>query len=424
MFAQIRVIQHFMDEIQSQKIFACDVWHLNIENFVQSIQIYFVKNQMLKQCFQRSNLAKRKINRKNEQKLMFQDLIINCPNQEHDNNVKLICFDKSCKTNRLYCMQCNREGMHCSHPQYQYELPILLEHIEKAYQECDHFVNRIKQIIDLVYQSFNQLIGGIREKFQRSKEQFLNLNSKQMNSFFEQVILFKSFEAKIETQITESSQNFQYQLKYLYQDLNISQLNYCQISNSDIQKSQEICQKGYELWLNDNDYLEAIKNFDQALIWNPKNQSALQKKAYCLRLLKQYKEAIQWADKALDIDPKHEDTMKGKGISLFMLEEYKEAIIWIDKALEINPNNKLSLYYKADCLRLLKQYKEAIIQADKALEIDPQYQLALYCKGQCLQTLNQYAEALIFYEKYLKIDPNDQYAKIRKNQCLEALEIK
>ena len=34
----------------------------------------------------------------------YNDLIIKCPNPEHANNVKLVCFDESCKADRLYCI--------------------------------------------------------------------------------------------------------------------------------------------------------------------------------------------------------------------------------------------------------------------------------------------------------------------------------
>ncbi|CAD8123744.1 unnamed protein product [Paramecium sonneborni] len=336
-------------------------------------------------------------------------------------------------------MECNRNGIHSPHHQNQYELPNLFERIEKVEKECDHLINKLKQLMDSLYQQFNSLILGIRNKYQRSKEQFLKFNLSQMNSFFTETILFNSFVSKIDIQMTQASNNFQDSLKNVYEDLKLTQLNYYQISAQDIQKSEELYKKGYKLYWNEKNFKEAINILDQALILNQQHQLALYSKAECLRMLNQYKEAIVQVDKALELNSKHQFSLFCKAECLRGLDQYNEAIIWADKVLEIDPKNQFTLNTKAECLKMLAQYNEAIIWADKALEIDPKHCNSFSTKGNSLRLLkkykeamadnvyqdqHQYQEALILYDKALKIIPNNQWVKERKNECLEALKKK
>ncbi|CAD8198020.1 unnamed protein product [Paramecium octaurelia] len=342
---------------------------------------------------------------------------IKCPNSEHDDDVKLVCFNEFCKADRLYCMQCMRNGVHVSHSQYQQELSILFEHIESVEKECEDLIIKLNQQMDLAYQYFYFVIGGIRSKYQKSKQQFLNLDSKQKNSFFSESIKFKQYEQKVQILIEKSITDFRDQMEKLLSDLKLSELNYYQISNLDIQKSEELYKKGYKLYWDDDKYEEAIKVIDQALILNSKHKLSLWCKAKILKQLGQYNQAIIWADKALQIDPKHQNSLYLKADSLRMLDNYIDAIIWVDKALFIDSKHVSSFYTKGESLRMLSIYDQAIKYLDQALYYNPNHHQSLGSKGACLQSLQQYQEAIYNYNKAIEIDPNYTWAKDRKIEC-------
>ncbi|CAD8144924.1 unnamed protein product [Paramecium pentaurelia] len=211
-------------------------------------------------------------------------------------NVKLVCFDESCKGERLYCIQCIKNGINVSHPQYQEELPKLFVHIQSIEKECDDVINRMNIQMDLLQQEFYLLFGGISSKYQISKQQFLNLNSQQMNSYLEQSVHFRSFEFKIIQLLQQFKNEFQFQIQKLLHELQLSELSYYQISNLYLTKSEELYQKGYKLRIQDNSkdkkHYEVIIIFDQALSLNSKHQKALLCKADSLRSLCQYDDAI------------------------------------------------------------------------------------------------------------------------------------
>ncbi|CAD8094326.1 unnamed protein product [Paramecium primaurelia] len=299
------------------------------------------------------------------------DISIKCPNSEHNNNVKFVCFDESCKQQRLYCIQCIKNGIHVSHPQNQEELPKMFEHIQQVEIECDDLTNKMTKQMDLLQQDFYLLIEGIRSKYKISKQQILNLNSQQMNSYVQQSVNFTS-----------------------------NQYNYAQMNSNLKQKNQ---------YLNYNQLNQVIIKYLTYIQINQKNY---------------IKMAIKILDKALSFNTKHQLSLYSKAESLRMLGQYNEAIIWADKALQVNPKDCFSLRTKGHSLRLLKDYKEALKAIDQSLSINPNHLSSLQSKGHCLQNQNNYQEALLFYEIALKINSNHQWTKNRKDECLKALNTK
>ncbi|CAD8215522.1 unnamed protein product [Paramecium octaurelia] len=335
-----------------------------------------------------------------------------CPNPKHTKNVKYVCFDDTCKEQRLYCHECIKIGMHVTHLQHQEELQSLFEHISTIEKESDDLINTINKQMDLIQNDFFLLIGGIRTKYQISK-QLPNLNSQQINSFLTQSIHFKQFQLIFENLLQQFIKEFQDQIKKLQNDLNLFALDYYQISKPNIEKSEELYKIGYKLYWNDDKYDEAIKIFDQALNFNPKHQLSLSTKAESLRNLGQYNEAIIWADKALQADPKHCRSLFTKAESLRKLGQYNEAIFGLIK---------LCKQIQSNSLRQLKKFKEAMEVIEQSLIINPNHFNSLRIKGQCLHDQKQYLQALIFYDKALEIDSNHKWTKKRKNECLEAIQ--
>ncbi|CAD8079958.1 unnamed protein product [Paramecium primaurelia] len=354
----------------------------------------------------------------------YHDVTIKCPNTEHTQNVTLVCFDESCKGERLYCHQCIKNGNHISHPQNQEELPFLFEHIQRVEKECADLIHSMNQQFDLVNHDFQLLIDGIRSKYQITKQQLLNLNSKQINSYLSQSIYFRQFEFTTIQLVQQLTNEIKSQIQKLLSDLQLNELNYYQFSKLNLNKSEELYQRGYKLYLNDKKFDEAIKIFDQALALNSRHQLSLWCKADSLKMLGYYNEAIIWTDKALQLDPRHCNSLYSKAESLKMLGLFNEAILWADKALEVDPKHCHSLYTKGDSLRLLKKYNEAMKVIDYSLQINPNHLDSLRSKGACLQDQKHYQEALIFYSKALAINSNHEWTKNRKNECLKALEIK
>ena len=112
--------------------------------------------------------------------------------------------------------------------------------------------------------------------------------------------------------------------------------------------------------VDNEDYENAIKLFDNAIVLNPNNHIPYNQKGSLLFKLEKYEEAIKAYDGAITANQKNQISYNGKGDVLFKLEKYEEAIECYDKALEINPNYLKVLDNKGLTLDKLGNYEEAI----------------------------------------------------------------
>lgn len=122
-------------------------------------------------------------------------------------------------------------------------------------------------------------------------------------------------------------------------------------------------------FIENEDYVKAIENYEKALELNPKDEKAWNNKGVALRELGKYEEAIKCYDKALELNPKDEDVWNNKGNALSALGKPKEAIKCYDKALEFNPEKDFIWKNKGNDLVKLGKDEEASVCYVKAYEI-------------------------------------------------------
>ncbi|CAK84704.1 unnamed protein product (macronuclear) [Paramecium tetraurelia] len=353
------------------------------------------------------------------------DIKLKCSVSNHDALVQLVCFEPDCKAFRFFCIQCQKDGIHQNHVQMCFEIPKLFEYAQKVGKECDDLLEIVnKQWKSIKYQ-FQTLIEGIKKKYIISNTFLIQLNYSQLNQTLEDLINFQSQNSFIKNTIQNTLFDFIEKIEKLEQEIKLHEkpLSF-HISKQEIEKSQELFYKGYELYQDNDKYDEAIIILDQAINLNPNNYQAIWCKAASLRMLGQYKKAIIWADKALLLDPKHNFSLYCKAACLRMLDQYEEAIIWANKALAIDSQDCFALSCKGSSLRLLKRFNEAIKVINASLTINPNHFDSLKEKGACLHDEHQYQQAMLFYEQALRIFPGDQWTKDRLDKCLQALKPK
>ncbi|CAD8168285.1 unnamed protein product [Paramecium octaurelia] len=340
---------------------------------------------------------------------------------EHNQEVKLVCFDNSCKENRLQCIQCIKQGVHISHPQNQEDFNQLIDYFNNNEQSCMALIHNLNEQMGLARDQFKLLIEGIKKKYQISYNRVKSCNSIQLNSLFSDILQFKQFEQALLRKIQQSFQDFKDQLEVFYFDLKLYEFNSADPSNQERQKSDQLFEEGFTLY-SKNNFNEAIKYFDKSINYYPRNQQSLRCKADSLRNLNKLDEAIIWVDKALQIDQNDKFSLLCKARCLSIIGQQNEAITLADKVLLLQFNLNLdALCTKSNSLRLLNMLPQAMDVIEKSLKINPKHFESLTVKGLCLQDQKQYQEALKYYEKALEIDSNHQLTKDRKAQCLAAL---
>ena len=165
-------------------------------------------------------------------------------------------------------------------------------------------------------------------------------------------------------------------------------------------------------------YVEALKYFDNALKIAPWFTEVLNNKGVCLQKLRHYQAAIDCFDKALAQDSKCAQAWHNKGRCLSCMERDDDAIRYFDKAIKIDPYDYLPWGAKGNSLNILGRFEEALKCFEKAIEINPTDSHTLLSAGLCLQSLHNPQMAISYFEKAISINRFELGAWSGKALCL------
>jgi len=131
--------------------------------------------------------------------------------------------------------------------------------------------------------------------------------------------------------------------------------------------------KGQENIL-DEDYVGALKHFDKAIEYNPKDGASFNDRALCMMELGMIDDAFSYFNKGIKVEPDYATIYHNKGWLLNKIGRHAEAIDYFNKALELEPGRAVTYENLGDALANLGDYKDSIkaySQAIKALK--PRY---------------------------------------------------
>lgn len=194
------------------------------------------------------------------------------------------------------------------------------------------------------------------------------------------------------------------------------------------------------------DYNQALKGYDKALAFAPKNsqlwsqqgilldqlgehQQAQASHGFAVTLaptssaaliqqcananqLRQFETALASCEKAFQEgdgdwgEAGPDFAWSQRGTALIGLGRFKEALTSIDRALAIMPKDAHAWSARALSLWRLGRFDEALDAAEQGVEYDPQSSLAWFNQGRILATLGKLEEAIAAYDRALKGDVN------------------
>tara|TARA_B100001057_G_C22316901_1_gene744205 strand:+ start:42 stop:494 length:453 start_codon:yes stop_codon:yes gene_type:complete len=123
-----------------------------------------------------------------------------------------------------------------------------------------------------------------------------------------------------------------------------------------------------------------------------------------------YLQAIKNFNKAIELDPQDYNIWLFRGKCKYFLKQYQEAIKDLNKAIELNPDKEISWYSRGSCKFFLKQYEEAIKDFKKAYQIN---ESILYL-GKAKLALKDYKNALVDFKNYLALENNEEVENLIK----------
>ncbi len=217
--------------------------------------------------------------------------------------------------------------------------------------------------------------------------------------------------------------------------------------------AEHFLNRGNQL-LSQNNYPEAIKNYDKALELQPNNSQvsqllynkaiALQKsnllepaliafnqliqiepensQAYLnrgttLRKLRRYADAIASYDRALAINPDYPQAWVDRGVALGMSQKHQQALESFDRAINLRSHDGVAWLNRGMALEMLEKYSEAISSLDKAIELEPKSAKAWNYRGYVLMKQERDKEAIESFDQAIALQPNYSTAHYNKAAC-------
>jgi tetratricopeptide (TPR) repeat protein len=97
-------------------------------------------------------------------------------------------------------------------------------------------------------------------------------------------------------------------------------------------------------------------------------------KAWTLK--KEYDKAIKDFDEAIRLDPKNDDAFYSRGNAWLAKQEYDKAINDYDEAIRLDPKYAIAFIGRGNAWRNKKEYDRANKDYDEAIRLDPKFALA------------------------------------------------
>ncbi len=221
----------------------------------------------------------------------------------------------------------------------------------------------------------------------------------------------------------------------------------CAATSQELQKNQQQGEVHYKLgvsYLQANNPTMALKEFLQAVEYQPQDSANHVALAQAYQLKKSYLNAERHYLKALELEPgepsyqnnlaslyldmgewqKAADyfaeaagnliflnphvALTGKGYALYRKGDHSAALASFDEAMEAEPRYAPAYFYKSEVLGSLEQHEQALELLERAVELAPQYVQARYQLAILLLKENRIEEAADEFQAVVNLVPESQ----------------
>lgn len=159
--------------------------------------------------------------------------------------------------------------------------------------------------------------------------------------------------------------------------------------------------------LSVDDYLTAIKYFNQAIEAKPYLSYPYYYRAYAKFTLEDYQGAEADCDKSIQLNPFIHEVYQFRGLCRINNNNYQGAIEDYSKVLQETPADQASRFNRALCFLQLKEYQKADSDLDYILAKWPKYYRTYMVKAQSLFEQKDTAQAICWIDSLLQKNPKE-----------------
>ena len=161
-------------------------------------------------------------------------------------------------------------------------------------------------------------------------------------------------------------------------------------------------------------YLEALKDFNQAIKLNPNNVNAYMNRGIVYTQLEQHQKALEDYNHAIELDPKYAQIYVNRGALYSYLGHHQRALEDFNQAINLNPKLTEAYINRGSVYSQLGQHQKALEDYDRAIALNPTFVGAYYNRGHTYEKLGQLYKALKNYDRAIKL--NTKYVNAYMNR--------
>ena len=150
-------------------------------------------------------------------------------------------------------------------------------------------------------------------------------------------------------------------------------------------------------------YDQAIRDFDKAIELNPRYAKAYNDRGTCYLGKGDYDQALRDFDKAIALSPADDNAYNNRGLAYSEQGNYNQAIRDLNQAIELNPRDAKAYNNRGTCYLGKGDYDRAIRDFDQAIELNPRDAKAYNDRGTCYLGKGDYDRAISHYRQALRL---------------------
>lgn len=159
---------------------------------------------------------------------------------------------------------------------------------------------------------------------------------------------------------------------------------------------------------------DALASYERALVFAPESVEARINRGDVLLDLGRHEAALASYDSLLLLMPDHGDVQIKRCRVLKVLKRFEEALAGYDRALAVKPDDPETWFQRGQVLGVLRRHAEAVDSYDRALAVKPDSVKILNDRGIALRQLQRRTEALDSFDRALALNPG--FAEAHNNR--------
>lgn len=164
-----------------------------------------------------------------------------------------------------------------------------------------------------------------------------------------------------------------------------------------------------DVFLKENDTIQAEQQVDTALILDKYNNVALSMKASFLMNREAFQDAESYLNESLRLQPNNTHNLINRAMSRYHQDNYRGAMSDYDLALQIDSTNFIGHYNRGLLLAAVGEDNKAIEDFNYILSIDPDDIMTLFNRARLLDQTGDYKAAIRDYTTVIKEFPKFLY---------------